>query len=251
VTAFPPPPFIVASGYEQHDTPDPRQCTAVSIIVKYDGRLAGNIQDAAGRPLSGVPVHARPSEIGTSIADAKTNSAGAYELQGLPPGRYIVGVNINRPPSVEAPYQALFSPGTSIESKAVPIALAAGEHTQVPTLTMPAALRAAALRGCVAMPDRQPATEAIVGIEWARDGISGSRGEPVALDARGCFSVVAHEGNRYGLSASLYWPGGVFLHAQHTGTIAGASEQLSLAATAAALTEAPISRQSARDACRR
>jgi Carboxypeptidase regulatory-like domain len=228
VTAFPPPPFIVATGYEQHDTPDPRQCTAVSITVKYDGRLAGKIQDAAGRPLPSVPVHARPSEMSTSIAEATTDSAGGYELQGLPPGRYIVGVNINRPPSVEAPYQALFSPGTSIESKAVPIALAAGQHKQVPTLTMPAALRNAALRGCIVMPDRRPATEAVVGIEWARDGLPGSRSEPVALDARGCFAVVAHEGNRYGLSASLYLAGGVFLHAEHSGTIAGESAPLSL-----------------------
>ena len=228
MTAFPPAPFAVARGDEQHDMPDPRQCTRIFLSVTYDGRLAGKIQDAGGRPIAGVPVHARAWTVGSSIAQTKTDSGGAYELQGLPPGRYMVGVNINQPPSVDAPYDAVFSPGTSIESKAVPITLAAGQHKQVTTLTMPAALKTVPLRGCVTMPDRQPATEAIVGIGWARDGIFGSRDEPVDLDSRGCFAIRGYEGNRYTLRATFPLPKGSSLRTEHEGIIRGESAPLSL-----------------------
>jgi hypothetical protein len=56
----------------------------------------------------------------------RADKNGEYEFSALPPGEYLVGVNLNGPPDNGAPFPATYYPGTMRRQDAVPIVVGLG-----------------------------------------------------------------------------------------------------------------------------
>ena len=150
--------------------------------------------------MSGVKVQALASG-GEYGHEARTAASGHYELTGLSPGAYVVGVNLTVPPSVESPYHRVFAPGATDRARATLVELALGERKTIAPLRMPAPIQEVTLTACVLGPDQRPATEASTQVLWHQGSRSASLLEHPDLDDQGCFSFRALKGLRYELSA--------------------------------------------------
>jgi hypothetical protein len=126
---------------------------------------------------------------------ALTDANSRWVFDGLPPGRYIVGVNLLRTPSINSPFVARYHPSGSPDS-ATPIEVVDGRQITV-ELTSGPALKQRTISGIVLDSDGTPAREAymsLVDVEFPREMVFGTHGE---TDAAGRFTVKALEGRRY------------------------------------------------------
>jgi hypothetical protein len=181
----------------------PLQCPEFDFKVRYDGRVSGVVLDSEKRPARGVIVQALPEGDQYAAIETKANASGAYVIRGLSPGRYAVGVNLDRPATVESPYAPAFLPGTADRQRATLFKLGAGESARVPPLTLPPALNAVEIRGCVVRPNGQPARDTAVEASWTLGDKDRRLSHEMRTDAKGCFTMPAHEGQRYEVVASL------------------------------------------------
>jgi hypothetical protein len=101
-----------SSGPVHLDVPHPAACAHPEIDLFWDGRIAGRVTDAAGKPIAGVPVAAESTATHRNHGQiASTDADGRYALDLVPPGRYRVGVSITSlgGPSAQSPYPATYS----------------------------------------------------------------------------------------------------------------------------------------------
>jgi hypothetical protein len=100
-----------------------RGCEAASVVLHPAGRLTGRLVDAAGRPVKGLQL----SVLDATTADGRlkgrdfstaTDADGRFEVDGLPPGEYQVGLNLHGVPNSRAPYGAVFFGGTDRQTAA-------------------------------------------------------------------------------------------------------------------------------------
>ncbi|MCU0725636.1 MAG: carboxypeptidase-like regulatory domain-containing protein [Planctomycetes bacterium] len=70
----------------------------VEIRLPGGERIEGVVSDGEGRPVSGANLNARPADPATpgGFANARTDGAGKFRLEGLPTGNYIVSVHSAR-----------------------------------------------------------------------------------------------------------------------------------------------------------
>jgi hypothetical protein len=89
---------------------------ALAMVVQArTGSVTGRIQSQDGTPAVGVRVSALQS--GDMMGVALTDSEGRYELKGIAPGPYVIAAGLIG--------SFTYSPGTTDESKAVPVAVRA------------------------------------------------------------------------------------------------------------------------------
>jgi len=183
-----------------------RACVPVSVAYQSNGRIAGRIVDASGLPLSKVSVSAFPSEFTTkkeypdaSIETKLTDAYGRYEIGPLPPGQYQVGVNVERPPSLEAPYPPTYHPGVLTRAEAETITVRDGEMRRA-NFVLPKKLTRVTVSGTVVFPDGSAAANVnVILVAGTVMGISTSR-----TDAAGSFTLTGLNDSTYSVRASLY-----------------------------------------------
>jgi protocatechuate 3,4-dioxygenase beta subunit len=70
------------------------------VVIRLAGgeRIEGTVTDGAGKPMGGLHLNASPAAPGAGggYSTARTDDAGRFRLQGLPPGNYIVSVHSAR-----------------------------------------------------------------------------------------------------------------------------------------------------------
>lgn len=65
-------------------------CRRIAVALQRPGSIRGRLLDAAGLPLAGVRVRGFcPSAV--DVAEARTGADGAFQLEGLRPGEWMVG----------------------------------------------------------------------------------------------------------------------------------------------------------------
>jgi hypothetical protein len=107
-------------------------CTQVSLNLSLNGKIAGAVVSSRGEPLADVPVQALAVRSGAkrperkAFRSQKTDVDGRYEIQGLPPGEYIVGINAERGRD-EVVYRPVIYPGTGNRDEGSRIPVAKGE----------------------------------------------------------------------------------------------------------------------------
>ena len=79
---------------------------------------------------------------------AFTDANGEYAFDGLPAGRYLVGVNPFDPPLPQSPYPAIYHPGVSDMARAVPVVVSAGQQIRI-DLRLPPRLPSRRISGVV------------------------------------------------------------------------------------------------------
>ncbi len=183
----------------------PGDCAAEqNFAVQLDGRIGGRVFDADGRP---VPDQVQVSIVtlasaGKNFRLAESRSdytkGGRYEIGGIPPGRYLLGVSIADPPDVNSPYPPTYYPKTGELNSATVINFGEGQKLTGYDIHLPPRLQVITISGTVTRANGRPAVGATVdlfdagepqrGLELARD---------VKTDARGRFTLRAYKGRDY------------------------------------------------------
>lgn len=185
------------------DLPDPRACQEESFSLAPAGRVIGLVLDSEGRPARNVHVELTGPETeihplyGLASMDATTRNDGTFELPGVPPGRYILGVNLKDLPSPYNPYARTVYPSDGSGDAILQVGPAGA--FDVGTWKLPPPLRAIRLRGVAVSAEGRPVSGIYVGawdvtgnpVERAR-GAGGSQ-----TGADGSFVIELREGRTY------------------------------------------------------
>jgi hypothetical protein len=180
-----------------------RGCARVDYQAVVDGRVSGRLLDARGRSPGVVTVKLLPLAAGKQLRALweLTKRDGSFEFKDLPPGRYVLGVNIDDTPDKDLPYRTTYYPATHARSAAEVFTLGEGQRLTGIKFRLPPPLARRALTGVVVWPDGRPVARGAVSL------VEVSSGRPVGMDvkvdARGRFSVEVFGGVRYKVRASV------------------------------------------------
>ena len=174
------------------DIPNARACAEENFAFTPAGRIAGRLVGPDGKGLASVRVEvtlpdAKPHPTyGLSIESRSTDASGFFELGDLPPGRYIVGVNLRDLPNKYNPYGRIVYPGTG-EPHVIELGL--GQAVDLGTWFMPAPLPITRVEGIVMRADGTRVAGVHVGA-WD------DTGDPVER-ARGAGNTKSGSGGRF------------------------------------------------------
>jgi hypothetical protein len=195
-------------GERTIELPDERACARADYNLAPSGRITGRVVDAAGRPPKRIFIEANiPDARGqpgsVSLPAGYPDEQGRFEIAELPPGRYIVGINLeNRPPSQYAPYARTVYPSDGTDGTIVTIAH--GETFDLGEWRLPPPVPTVRLDGVVVWEDGTPAA----GVGVAAFDVTGNPDARGALTASttsvqdGRFTIELRQGRVYTLALS-------------------------------------------------
>ncbi len=184
-----------------------RGCATVDYYVSDNGRLSGRVFDAAGQPAGNV-LMALIEEDGQDIErdyskSARSDPEGRYSFTAVPPGRYLLAVNLTRFPQPNDPtneYPRTYYPGVAEPSQATVIKLGAGEKLSELDLRLPLRRVARAIHVTVLWADGKPVANA--GISFREVTYHDSRNNYGAnADEQGRFTINGYEGQTFVIEA--------------------------------------------------
>lgn len=189
---------------------DVRGCADVKIAVIPDGRVAGRVLNAEGRPVAGLTIELSPlAALKTaSLASAEhlrttTGQDGRYEFTSVPPGTFAAGINTRE--EIHGIERVLY-PGVIAASEAAALAVRPGARVEAGDFVLPPAVEVAQVVGFVFDTHGGPVEGARVYLRGPdeRDFIIG---EPVTTDFMGRFTIAARLEGAYQLFAERDRPG--------------------------------------------
>jgi hypothetical protein len=192
-------------GYSEYaasrrvEIPNPRACSSEPFSFTDNGRIAGRVVNYKGDPPSGLNVDVVtagniPVPRGIHPRTAMVGDDGSFEAGELPPGDYVVGVNLRDVPNPGVPYARAFHPGASSGI----VTVRAGERIDLGTWQLPGPAATWIVSGVVACEDGRPAER----IEIRALDVTGA-GEPndsagrAVSAADGRFAMALWTGHRY------------------------------------------------------
>ncbi|HEY1402646.1 MAG TPA: carboxypeptidase-like regulatory domain-containing protein, partial [Pyrinomonadaceae bacterium] len=123
------PPHLSADNGSQFAQVVARGCAQLNFYTYADARIKGRVLDAQGRPLPEVRVDLIPaggSETAPGGLSAFTDQDGQYELKAIPPGRFLLGLNLSSAPDERVPYPRTYYPGVASATQATVITVSEG-----------------------------------------------------------------------------------------------------------------------------
>jgi hypothetical protein len=93
------PDFVEDTEWRSEDPPvSTSTCGYQTLFVSPNGTIQGVVRNSDGSPAIGVPVQAFPKDEDREpdnlpLKERKSDENGEYVLSGLPPGRFVIGVN--------------------------------------------------------------------------------------------------------------------------------------------------------------
>ena len=141
--------FVLPEGYlgdSSRVAVADKTCAQVDEYPKPDGEISGRVLDENGKPVTNVSVNLRcDSKLRESsempFCDfAGTDENGHYAFRGLPPGTYVLGVNIAFGPDYREPFAPTYYSNCQSADCAQPISLSFGQHFTNGNIQLPAKL---------------------------------------------------------------------------------------------------------------
>ncbi|HEX6186314.1 MAG TPA: carboxypeptidase regulatory-like domain-containing protein [Pyrinomonadaceae bacterium] len=201
------PETLTAYEPKQGVTVADRGCAMVSFFVTDNGRIAGRVLDATGKPvprLNVVVVDAEGKNPEFKYGrHESTDEEGRYKFAGLPPGRYLLGVHIAGFPQPDDPtnaYARTYYPGVARAEEAEVLELRAGEELKERDLRLPPRRAESVIRGRVVWTDGTPVANAQVAyrdVTYTDTKINNA----VNADERGEFTLKGYVGGAYRIEA--------------------------------------------------
>lgn len=184
-----------------------RGCSAVNYFVADNGRISGRVFDAEGQPAAKLLIaliDVDGQDIGRDYSKfERADQEGRYNFPAVPPGRYLLAVNVTRYPQPDDPtnaYPRSYYPGVAEASQATVISLGAGEKLSERDLRLLPRRVARAIRVSVRWADGKPVANAGISFRDVTYYDSGSNNGANA-DEHGCFKINAYEGQSFVIEA--------------------------------------------------
>jgi hypothetical protein len=204
-----PQPTRLRTVVDRISLADARGCSAIKVAVIPDGRVAGRVLDARRRPIRGLTVDlsdasaVRPGAAAGERLQTTTGRDGRYEFAGVPPGRFVVGINLGLERDDVA---RVLHPGLPELSRGASFALLPGGAIDLGDLNLPAAVEIVQVTGFVFDLHGAPVENVRVYLRGPneRDFIIGL---PVMTDFMGRFVIAAAADREYQLFAERPRPG--------------------------------------------
>lgn len=208
VTARPPAGFSPDGLHQTIELRDARACFATDFSVRFDGRIRGTVRRSSGEPAERAAVEMMALEtVGktgyTETLRTLADASGNYEFREVPPGRYVVGVDLVRRMDAEVVFPATFHPGTANVEFATVVQLDGSQQRELEPFALPPARRSFRLTGTVNFLDAHPASGVFVSLS---DGAAPWRQVAVGIKtgSDGTFAFAVHEGLSY-IARASYW----------------------------------------------
>ena len=208
VTARPPAGFSPDGLHQTIELRDARACFAADFGVRFDGRIRGTVRRSSGEPAERATVEIMAAEAVGKTGNIETlrasaDASGNYEFRDVPPGRYVVGVDLVRRMDAEVVFPTTFHPGTADVTFATVVQLDGGQQRELEPFAVPPARRTFRLTGTVAFADARPASGVSVSLS---DGVASWRQVAVGIKtgSDGTFSFAVHDGLSY-IARASYW----------------------------------------------
>jgi hypothetical protein len=205
VRAVLPERYLLDKGAPPIELRDRRACADVTITVLDNGRVSGRVVDSSGRAVAGLTVALATSR-GMQQLRTVTDRDGRYELTGVPPGRFLLGIPGMSSGGSVAPPLRIFYPGVDKAGGASTLAVGAGQLVALDDLRVPPSWRYVTLSGVVIGSDGAPAAGARVYLKRA-DETNYMLVEPATSDMFGRFVLAAVAGPEYQLFAEYHYAG--------------------------------------------
>jgi len=124
---FMPTPIDLEYGFRGNARVRPRGCTKMAFRLLADGKLAGRVTAADGRPASFAKVAVVPISPVHPQFTVDADENGYFEVSGREPGHYLVGVGLLAPFDSSEGQSRIYYPGVRTREQAKVIELDAGE----------------------------------------------------------------------------------------------------------------------------
>jgi hypothetical protein len=105
----------------------PRGCSSVKFELSPDSSISGFVTNANGKPLKYASIEIGPLDGQPRWGLTTADEHGFFEVKGLEPGRYLVGIDIQDNQAGLRPRAKAYFPGVRDRDLAVAIALGQGE----------------------------------------------------------------------------------------------------------------------------
>lgn len=204
----------VPDGYSAYKSdrdvviPNGYACSQQDYWLSHGGRIAGRAIGHDGVPVRHLRVEATHRDARSdaygflAVQQASARPDGSFEIVGLAPGPYILGVNLeDRSPSEVNPFVRTVFPSDGPDPYV--ITLSAGQTIDVGTWRLPPPLRPVRIEGVITWKDGTPAVSIFV-TAFDRTGNTGTRLRYAAggqSDANGRFTIDLREGRVYTFEA--------------------------------------------------
>lgn len=170
-------PSVVGNEYGKPEMKTPKQVTitlepkkhaSVNFAFEPDNFVRGRVIGPKGKPMADVCVSLlRPGALMGSF-DC-TDEQGRYEIESVPPGEYVLGINEDDKPSGQEPFRRIFYPGVSERERAVVINIRPGENLEDMDFVIPKLEETIVIKGVLRYSDGKPAAE-----EWVKFKVTDS-----------------------------------------------------------------------------
>jgi hypothetical protein len=177
--------------------------TPVHLPTAY---LRGRVVAPDGHPVAGAEVNAHSTEDVPPYLQGITewtDEKGRFKIE-VPPGTYLLGMNLETPPSPTVPFDATYYPGTADEKAAKRLTVADRQNVDGLTIHIPERLRAFKVPVKVTWPDGKPVEDANVWLAEVRNPTAVVGGAVSHTVADGTFDLTGFDGIDYLLHADIY-----------------------------------------------
>ena len=141
VTLLAPAGYRAWPSVQEFELRESRACYIADFTITPFAQVSGVVLNAEGRPVAGIDVEAVAAELAgfdpsPSQTAVRTDHRGVFEFDNLPPGTYVFGLNLTKPPFGPRRGTPIYLPGTSAPRDAAIFELKIGDRRDVGALRL-------------------------------------------------------------------------------------------------------------------
>jgi hypothetical protein len=188
----------------------------INFTLRTNGRVSGKIFSDDGVPIGKIAVNLLPFEYRNSAdphpMKTVSDANGAYYFEGVPEGRYLLGIHFDGSAQRDSLYPRVYYGATTDPDRATVLELGEGWQLENIDLQLPAPSLKRVITGIV-LSQGYPAAGAWISLKVTEYHYS-SAGRSIQCDDGGRFAYPATEGMRYSAMAAGIMPDGTLAHSE-------------------------------------